>query len=136
MYKILVFVAFLFYWLNSEAQGLPGQTLKNCPSGYFDGQDDYCYHIGTEAMSQSEAKKYCKSKYGNLAPAQIAFHYIVKSQLGQNARLNGDTKWWISMSCYELEIVNMKKNYEVFDLNNMEMNCSIKRKPICEMARF
>ena len=56
MYKILVFVAFLFYLVNSE-------YTKDCPSGYFDGKDGYCYHIGTEDMSQSEAEKYCEIKH-------------------------------------------------------------------------
>ena len=60
MYKIIVFGVFLFYLANSE-------YTEDCPSEYFDGEDDYCYHIGIgRPITQDEAMKYCESKNGKL----------------------------------------------------------------------
>ena len=134
MYKILVFVAFLFYLVNFEAQGFQGlqPTLNVCPLDYFDGRDDFCYHVGTKEMSQSEAEKYCESKYGILSTVEIPLPKRLKNLLSQNAKLNGDRKWWV-FDCYELELISMKKNK--FNLNNIGVDCSEKRKPICEKLR-
>ena len=136
MYKILIFVAVIFSLSNSV-------KTEGCPSEYFDGKDNYCYHIGTKAMTQSEAKKYCESKNGSLAypvlPAPEEFksmtHYFtkyihapLKNRLRQIAKRTGDRKWWLEY-CWELELVRVNK--KKFRVNGL--NCSKKRKPICEI---
>ena len=136
MYKILVFVAFLFYLVNFEAQGFQGLqptlNFNTCPLDYFDGKDEYCYHVGTREMSQSEAEKYCESKYGGmLSTVDIPLPKRLKNLLSQNTKLNGDRKWW-TFNCYELELVDMKENK--FNLNDIGVDCSEKRKPICEKS--
>ena len=135
MCKILVFVAFLLYLVNSE-------YTKDCPSGYFDGKDGYCYHIGNEEMSQSEAEKYCKIKHGKLSRNLAQYNSLppkpLEKQLSQYVKLYGDRIWWIS-DCHKIEFVNFVEPW--FDIQH-DCNCNASfcnskgRKPICEITRF
>ena len=131
MYKILVFVAFLFYLVNSE-------YTEDCPfeSGFFDGKNGKCYYvgIGNNAMTQYEAKKYCESKNGTLlAPKSLPRG--LKYKLSRYASLIGVKEWWISPQCYELLLLR-KNEYGFEEKYPYIQGCSstnrLKRKPICE----
>ena len=88
MYKIL-FLVFFFSLSNSEKTG-------DCPTDYLDGKYYYCYHIGTKAMTLSEARRYCESKNdGILAIPAFLTDYmqnelvkIARSNLRGHARVN------------------------------------------------
>ena len=123
MCKILIFVAVIFSLSNSV-------KTEDCPSEYLDGEDDFCYHIGTKAMTQSEAEKYCESKNGQ---SSLAHHHLpskpLKNRLVQIAKWSGDRKWWL-FDCKELELVGINgKKFRI----NYDLDCSEKRKPVCEI---
>ena len=120
MYKIL-FLVFFFSLSNSEKTG-------DCPTDYFDGKYYYCYHIGTKAMTLSEARRYCESKNdGILAIPEFLTDYM-QNELMKIARwYNGDTKWWVNGKELELEHVDVL-SFKVNDLHHLQ-----KRKPICQI---
>ena len=120
MYKIL-FLVFFFSLSNSEKTG-------DCPTDYLDGKYYYCYHIGTKAMTLSEARRYCESKNdGILAIPEFLTDYM-QNELMKIARwYTGDTKWWVNGRELELEHVDVK-SFKVNDLHHLQ-----KRKPICQI---
>ena len=138
MYKILAFVVFLFYLVNSE-------YIEDCPSEYFDGEDEYCYHIGdTRPMFQSEAKKYCESKNGKLLePKDFPLSTPLKNKLTQIAKLRSlNSAWWIAPDCYQLLLSRKNENEfkesypRLYGCSTTNYQMHLRRRPICEMLRL
>ena len=120
MYKLLIFGAVIFSLSNSV-------KTEDCPPEYLDGKDNFCYHVGTKAMTHSEAEKYCDSKDGYLA--KRPFPKPLENKLRQIAKWSGDRKWWLE-NCKELELVGINGKKFRF---NYDLDCSEKRKPVCEI---
>ena len=119
MYKIL-FLVFFFSLSNSEKTG-------DCPTDYLDGKYYYCYHIGTKAMTLSEARRYCESKNDGILAIPAFLTDYMQNELVKIARSNGDMKWWVNGGELELEHVDVL-SFIVNDLHHLQ-----KRKPICQI---